>query len=98
MSKIFDKSFNLGFVSGLILFSALNYISYLLSEEQGIHSYDRFGFGFPFFVYDYKSSISREGIDQIGLIFTILTALIISLFIGIGFKLFQIKDSREIID
>lgn len=86
MRKLLNKDFSLGFSIGIFLFSVLNYVSYLLSEHQGTHSYARFGFGFPFFIYDYKSSVARKGIDEIGLMFSILTALIGSFFIGLIFK------------
>jgi hypothetical protein len=86
MNKFINRDFNLGFFGGTLLFSLLNYVSYVLSEEQATHTYDRFGFGFPFFIYDYNSYVAREGIDEIGLMFSILTALIVSSFIGLIFK------------
>ena len=91
MSKLIDKAFILGFLSGVFLFFVLNCVSCFLSEKQSTHTYKNFGFGFPFFIYNYNSYVSKEGIDQIGLVATILSAIIISFFVGLVFTLVSRK-------
>jgi hypothetical protein len=86
VNKFFNNRFGLGFSSGIFLFAVFNYISYILSEGQSTHTYDRFGFGFPFFVYDYKSYVAKEGINEVGLILTIMCSLFFSFLLGLIFK------------
>src|SRR5689334_3303446 len=94
-----NRTFNLGFLTGLIAICLLNYFSYL-QNRVGVRCADcGWRFGFPFDLYQKGGFISFEEILWLGLIGNILTGFIFSFSIGLIFKFvrgkFTAKDWRK---
>ena len=96
MSKVFNKAFNIGILSGILFCAGINYYTVILFKRHTvIMSENEYTMGFPFYWYEYLLNLNRGRILWSGLIADILFAVAFSFLIGLTLKFVRSRISSQ---